>query len=79
VPLAEAAFEYVVPVREDSFRFDTPSFGWHCRSCGGLVSDRGPYESYPEDNELAAATMTGRDGHRSPGFPVERLPALLGG
>ena len=51
VPLAEAAFEYVVPVREDSLRFDTPSFGWHCRSCGGFVSDRGPYESHPEDNE----------------------------
>ena len=51
VPLAEAAFEYVVPVREDSFRFDTPSFGRHCRSCGRFVSDRGRYESHPEDNE----------------------------
>jgi L-aminopeptidase/D-esterase-like protein len=28
---------------------------------------------------VAAATMTGRDGHRSSGFRVERLPALLGG
>ncbi len=26
---------------------------------------------------VAARTMTGRDGHRSPGFPVERLPELL--
>jgi L-aminopeptidase/D-esterase-like protein len=26
---------------------------------------------------VAATTMTGRDGHRSPGFPVERLPELL--
>ncbi len=31
-------------------------------------------------NVLAASrTMVGRDGHRSPGFPVERLPALLSG
>ena len=30
-------------------------------------------------NVLAASvTMTGRDGHRSPGFPVERLGELLG-
>jgi D-aminopeptidase len=28
---------------------------------------------------VAATTMTGRDGHRSPGFPVERLPELLAG
>ena len=26
---------------------------------------------------VAATTMAGRDGHRSPGFPVERLPELL--
>jgi L-aminopeptidase/D-esterase-like protein len=26
---------------------------------------------------VAAPTMVGRDGHRSPGFPVERLPGLL--
>ena len=30
-------------------------------------------------NVLAASkTMVGRDGHRSPGFPVDRLPELLG-
>jgi L-aminopeptidase/D-esterase-like protein len=30
-------------------------------------------------NVLAASeAMTGRDGHRSPGFPVDRLPELLG-
>ena len=29
-------------------------------------------------NVLAASTtMIGRDGHRSPGFPAERLPELL--
>ncbi len=60
VPLAEAAFEYVVPVREDSLRFDTPSFGWHCRSCGEFVSDRGPYESHPEDNEHGHAERCAR-------------------
>ncbi len=27
---------------------------------------------------VAARTMIGRDGHRSPGFPVDRLPGLLG-
>jgi D-aminopeptidase len=26
---------------------------------------------------VAASTMVGRDGHRSPGFPVERLEELL--
>jgi L-aminopeptidase/D-esterase-like protein len=26
---------------------------------------------------VAGRTMIGRDGHRSPGFPVERLPDLL--
>ena len=26
---------------------------------------------------VAAATMIGRDGHRSPGFPVEQIPGLL--
>jgi L-aminopeptidase/D-esterase-like protein len=31
-------------------------------------------------NVLAASrTMIGRDGHRSPGFPVDRLPGLLSG
>jgi D-aminopeptidase len=31
-------------------------------------------------NVLAASrTMIGRDDHRSPGFPVDRLPALLAG
>jgi L-aminopeptidase/D-esterase-like protein len=28
---------------------------------------------------VAARAMTGRDGHRSPGFPVGRLPQLLAG
>ena len=28
---------------------------------------------------VAARTMTGRDGHRSPGFPAHRLPGLLHG
>lgn len=28
---------------------------------------------------VASRTMTGRDGHRSPGFPVERLTELLAG
>jgi hypothetical protein len=63
VPLAEAAFEHVVPLR-DSFRFDTPSFGWHCRSCGGFVSDRGPYESHPEDNEHGHAQGCARMAER---------------
>jgi D-aminopeptidase len=27
---------------------------------------------------VAGETMIGREGHRSPGFPVERLPELLG-
>jgi D-aminopeptidase len=26
---------------------------------------------------VAGKSMTGRDGHRSPGFPVEQLPGLL--
>jgi hypothetical protein len=46
--LAEAAYEHVVGER-DVFR--DPSFYYTCPACDQGITDRGPYESHPEDNE----------------------------
>ena len=48
--LGERAFEHVTDA-EHAERFAGLSFAWTCPGCGELVSDRGPYESHPEDNE----------------------------
>jgi hypothetical protein len=31
------------------------NFHYHCESCGEWITDRGPYESHPEDNERGHA------------------------
>ena len=49
-PLGEVAFDYAADV-EHARPWSTPSFPWTCPACGALVSDRGPFESHPEDNE----------------------------
>lgn len=48
-PAAEAAFETVAgpPDRFGSF----PSLYWECHTCHKWVTDKGPYESHPRDNE----------------------------
>lgn len=48
--LAAMAFEYVTGAAHRS-PYETLSFGWDCAACGRTVSDRGPYEAHPADNE----------------------------
>jgi hypothetical protein len=53
-PVGEVAFALVVEGREPERPrelFRLPSTSWRCGSCGELVSDRGPFESHPVDNE----------------------------
>lgn len=45
----EAAYEWAVG--PDSSRWDARSFVWRCPSCGALVTDWGPYNGHPDDNE----------------------------
>lgn len=62
--LAEVAFEYATGA-EHAQPFETLTFGWHCYSCGHYISDHGPYEPHPADNE---------HGHTS---GCERLAAAI--
>ncbi len=50
--LAVAAFETVTG-EPDIFR--QPNLGWRCPSCTKTVTDHGPYESHPTDNERGHA------------------------
>lgn len=56
-PRDEAAFEWLIEGRApnatgpDHLSFRTPTTWWRCSACGQQVSDRGPYESHPDDNE----------------------------
>ncbi|MCF7547418.1 hypothetical protein [Pseudonocardia sp. WMMC193] len=57
-PVGEVAFALVVERREPERPrelFHVPSTSWRCGSCGELVSDRGPFESQPVDNESGHA------------------------
>lgn len=56
--LAEMAFEYVVDA-EHARPFDRLAFYWTCAACGQTVTDRGPYESHPVDNEEGHADGCG--------------------
>jgi len=47
-PLAELAFEYIAGAG-DAWRPST--FGWRCGSCLQMVTDRGPYNGHPRDDE----------------------------
>lgn len=55
---AAAAFEHVAgtPVRT----FDTLTVLWRCGSCGQLVTDRGPYNGHPVNNETGHAETCAR-------------------
>ncbi len=46
--LGVAAFEYFTGVPDPWYR---ASFRFRCASCGGYITDRGPFESHPLDNE----------------------------
>ena len=48
--VAESAYERVAG-RPASWSFGSPSFTWRCPACGRVISDRGPYESHPDDNQ----------------------------
>lgn len=50
--LAAAAFETVTG-EPDIFR--QPTLGWRCPSCTKTVTDHGPYEGHPSDNERGHA------------------------
>ncbi|MDN5916086.1 MAG: hypothetical protein L0I76_13450 [Pseudonocardia sp.] len=56
-PRGEAAFEWLIEGRAPESTgpadglFRTPTTWWRCSACGQQVSDRGPYESHPDDNE----------------------------
>jgi len=50
--LAVAAYEQVTG-EPDVFR--EPSFYYTCPACAQGISDRGPYESHPEDNDRGHA------------------------
>ncbi len=70
--LAERAFEYATDA-EHHDRFDTLTFYWTCPACGATVSDQGPYDSHPADNEhnhaegctRLAAAVTAYEAHWS--------------
>jgi hypothetical protein len=49
----QAAFEWATGGAEDSWR--RAAVTYRCPSCGGLVSDYGPYENHPDDNESGHA------------------------
>ncbi|MDN5854030.1 MAG: hypothetical protein L0K86_14520, partial [Actinomycetia bacterium] len=66
-PRDERAFRLIIEGRqleddEGRYRSSRPVARWTCGSCGQWISDRGPFESRPEDNE---------DGH-SPECPRQR-------
>jgi hypothetical protein len=49
---AEVAYEHVLgPDPEHQPLWQTRTVSWHCSTCSAYVTDRGPYESHPDDNE----------------------------
>ena len=50
---AEAAFELVAP--KPSMRFDLVTVHWTCASCGQSITDKGPYNGHPDDDETGHA------------------------
>ncbi|TCO61081.1 hypothetical protein [Actinocrispum wychmicini] len=55
---AEAAFLAVAG--KSPRRFDTPTVSWTCTSCDRTITDRGPYNGHPADNETGHTTSCGR-------------------
>jgi hypothetical protein len=47
------AFVWVAPT--PSMRFDRVTVGWRCSTCDQMITDHGPYESHPVDNESGHA------------------------
>jgi hypothetical protein len=60
--VAESAYERVAG-RPADWSFSGPSFTWRCPACDRLISDRGPYESHPDDNQPGHNTNCARLAH----------------
>lgn len=58
---AAAAFEKIAG--EPWQRFDTRTVSWRCASCGERVTDKGPYNGHPDDDETGHAETCER--HRA--------------
>lgn len=43
--------------------YDTLTVGWRCSSCQGWVTDRGPYNGHPDDDESGHVEGCGRHAH----------------
>jgi hypothetical protein len=48
------------------------NFHYHCASCGEWITDRGPYESHPEDNERGHAEDCARFAAELAAWQAER-------
>jgi hypothetical protein len=55
---AEAAFRLVAP--SPSLPFDAVSVRWDCASCGQWITDKGPYNGHPADDETGHADTCAR-------------------
>jgi hypothetical protein len=49
-----------------------PDFHYHCAACGEWITDRGPYESHPEDNERGHAEDCARFAAELAAWQAER-------
>lgn len=67
--LGVAAFEYMAG---EPCIWQQPAFGWRCGSCGAYITDRGPYESHPEDNEQGHAEACARFAAEVAAWQAER-------
>jgi hypothetical protein len=57
--VAETAYERFAG-SPSSWSLQGPSFGWRCPACDRVISDRGPYESHPDDNQPGHAKECSR-------------------
>jgi hypothetical protein len=67
--LAVAAFEHFEG--EPDLWYQS-NFHYHCASCGEWITDRGPYESHPEDNESGHAGDCARFAAELAAWQAER-------
>lgn len=67
-PVGEAAFDWLVCGRppaskEEGWSWRAPSACWRCTTCDAQVTDNGPFESHPGDNETGHTESCAR--HRA--------------
>ena len=70
-PPAERAFYFVAP----EIQFQSSTTSWRCgggNGCGARVTDKGPFDSYPENNEEGHRGFhDGPDGEKCPRHAAE--------